>query len=75
MSLRPKPSDDGPVKVHLMDGNVLRYDRLFHEQSGMVTLFDVEREERENAGDTVRKGDRARTVPVRRIDHIEWPEF
>jgi hypothetical protein len=63
------------VKVHLTDGNVLQYDQLFHEQSGMVTLYDVDRTERENAGDSIRKGDRARTVPVRRIDHIEWLEF
>lgn len=74
MSLRPD-TDDGPVKVYMDGGNVLRYDRLRHNQSGMVTLFDVDRTEHENAGDTIRKGDRARTVPVRRIDHIEWLEF
>lgn len=72
MTLYPRSrEDDGPVKVYLTDGNVLQYDRIRHNQSGMITLYDVERTDLNG----IRKGDRARAVPVRRIEHVEWEGF
>jgi hypothetical protein len=75
MSLHPESDRDGPVTVYMNDGDMLQYDRVFHERSGMVTLYNVDRTERENAGDTVRKGDSARTIPSGSIDHIEWDNY
>lgn len=72
MALRPTPSDDGPVTVHLEDGNVLHFDYVWHRQSGMVTLYDVEPSENYNGH---KKGDRAMTIPRRRIVEIEYDRF
>jgi len=69
MSLRPKSKEDGPVTVYLDDDNVVTYDRIFHNQSGSITLFDVHEHEDSNR---VEKGDRMVTYPMHRVEEIQY---
>lgn len=71
MATRPDSEDDGPVTVYLSDGNRLTYDRVRHNQSGMVTFYDVERV----GGNRIQKGERADTFPRERIEKIEYDGF
>lgn len=73
--LNPNPEKDGPVTVHLTNGDVLNYDRVFHTRSGMVQLYDVVRTDREHAGDLTRKGSRAISIPTHQIEAIEYTNF
>lgn len=69
MALKPTSKDDGPVKVHLDDGNILTFDRLRHHKSEAITFYDVGTEQGTNR---IWKEGRAKMFPMHRIEEIEY---
>lgn len=76
MTLAPEIDKDGPVVVTFENGEVEKYDRLAHYGSGLITFYDVESVSTQGGGNTRWvKGDRARSVPRERIEHIDWEGY
>lgn len=72
MSLYPKSSDDGPVRVTLRNGETHTFSRLRHYSSGMVTFYNVQRDDQDTRYE---KANKANVIPADRIKEIEYMEY
>lgn len=72
MVLYPENEKDGPVDVTFTDGTTERWDRIHHNQSGMITLYNVNDHQDSNF---TGKGNKAKTVNREKIEEIDWTGF
>lgn len=75
MSLEPRSSEHGPLRVRFADGRVEEWDRIWHHHSGMVTLYNVERVALNGGGSRVREGDGTLVTNREAIESIEYLRY